>query len=61
MGSGGMDEGVQKTQNSSYIINKSGDVMYKMVMLVTILYCLLAKRVELESSQHKKKNCNYVK
>lgn len=56
-----MDEGVQKTQNSSYIINKSGDVMYKMVMLVTILYCLLAKRVELESSQHKKKNCNYVK
>ena len=52
-----MCEGHQKVQTTRYIINESWNVIYSMGTIVynAILYLQVARRIDLKSSHHKKK------
>ena len=53
----GIVEGHQKVQTTRYIINESWNVIYSMGTIVynAILYLKVARRIDLKSSHHKKK------
>lgn len=55
-----MDEGSQKVQTLSYKISHE-DVIYSIGTIInnSILHMKVAKRIDLKSSHHRKKICNY--